>query len=222
MIQVSNKKCIRSLSYKTLRANKTRNLIAAAAIALTTLMFSSLFTVALTIVNSYQQETFRQVGGDMHGSFKDITLEQMAELKEDPLIVSSCARLILGIPSDVPFNKAHVEVSYMDSSCARGSFCEPESGSLPEEGTNQIACDTRILSLLGVEPEIGARINFSYNLGINTTAPVPVRVPLSCPAGGNMIRPPWPAMPSCPSPMPARCLRAMSGREKVISPAHGP
>lgn len=174
MIQVSNKKCIRSLSCKTLRANKTRNLIAAAAIALTTLMFSSLFTIALTIVNSYQQETFRQVGGDMHGSFKDITLEQMAELKEDPLIVSSCARLILGIPSDVPFNKAHVEVSYMDSSCARGSFCEPEYGSLPEEGTNQIACDTRILSLLGVEPEIGARINFSYNLGINTTAPVPV------------------------------------------------
>lgn len=174
MIQVSNQKCIRNLSFKTLRANKTRNIIAAVAIALTTLMFSSLFTIALTIVNSYQQETFRQVGGDMHGSFKDITLEQMEQLKGDPLIVSSSARLILGMPTDIPFNKAHVKVSYMDSACAKSYFSEPEYGSLPAEGTDQIACDTRILSLLGVKPEIGARINLSYKLGSNTAAPVPV------------------------------------------------
>lgn len=172
MIHVSNKKCIRTLSIKSLRANKIRNIITVAAIVLTTLMFTSLFTIALTIVNSYQQETFRQVGGDMHGSFKDITYEQMQELKKDPLIVTSAARLMLGMPTDIPFNKAHVEVSYMDSACAKGSFCDPEYGFLPEEGTNQIACDTRILDLLGVEPEIGAKLNLSYRLGSNTETPV--------------------------------------------------
>lgn len=172
MIQVSNRKCIRSLSFKTLKANKTRNLIAAAAIALTTLMFSSLFTIALTIANSYQQETFRQVGGDAHGSFKNLSFEQTEELQQDPLIQASAKRLMLGMPMDIPFHKAHVEVSYMDSACAKGYFCEPEFGSLPEEGTDQIACDTRILSLLGVEPQIGARIDFSYRLGINTANPI--------------------------------------------------
>lgn len=174
MIQVSNKKCIRSLSFKSLRANRTRNIIAVMAIALTTLLFSSLFTIAITIVNSYQQETFRQVGGDMHGSFKDVTYEQMEELKQDPLIVTSASRLLLGMPSDIPFNKAHVEVSYMESACAKGYFCEPEYGSLPEEGTNQIACDTRILDILGVEPRIGAELTLPYKLGSNTAAPVPV------------------------------------------------
>lgn len=174
MIQVSNKKCIRNLSFKSLRANKTRNIIAVMAIALTTLLFSSLFTIAMTIVNSYQQETFRQVGGDMHGSFKDVTLEQMEKLETDPLIVTPAKRLILGMPLDIPFNKSHVEVSYMDSAYAKGSFCEPEYGALPKEGTNQIACDTRILNLLGVEPEIGAELNLSYLLGSSTANPVPV------------------------------------------------
>ena len=173
MIQVSNKRCIRNLSWKSLKANKTRNLIAVTAIALTTLLFCSLFTIAITIVNSYQQETFRQVGGDMHGSFKDITLEQMEALEADPLIMASAKRLILGMPVDVPFNKAHVEISYMDSACAKGFFCEPEFGSLPEEGTNQIACDTRILELLGVEPKIGAELNLTYLLGSNMPVPVP-------------------------------------------------
>ena len=174
MIQVSNKKCIRNLAFKSLRANKTRNIIAVMAIALTTLLFSSLFTIAVTIVNSYQQETFRQVGGDMHGSFKDVSLEQMKELKQDPLIVTTASRLLLGMPSDIPFNKAHVEVSYMDSACAKGYFCEPEYGSLPKEGTNQIACDTRILGLLGVEPQIGAEISMPYELGSNMANPVPM------------------------------------------------
>ena len=174
MIQVSNKKCIRHLSFKSLKANKTRNIIAVMAIALTTLLFSSLFTIAATIVNSYQQETFRQVGGDMHGTFKNVTFEQMEDLKQDPLIVTSAARLMLGMPDEIPFNKAHVEVSYMDSACAKGYFCVPEFGALPEEGTNQIACDTRILGLLGVEPQIGAELKMPYKLGSSTANPVPV------------------------------------------------
>lgn len=172
MIQVSNKKCIRTLSMKSLRANKTRNLIAILAIAMTTLLFTSLFTIAFTIGNSYQQATFRQVGGDMHGSFKDITFEQMQELEDDPLIVTSAKRLNLGMPTDIPFNKAHVEVSYMDSACAKGFFCEPEHGTLPQEGTNQIACDTRILNLLGIKPEIGAQLHLAYQLGSGAANPV--------------------------------------------------
>ena len=45
-MNVSNGKCIRDLSRKSLRANRTRNLIAVLAIALTTVLFTSLFTIA--------------------------------------------------------------------------------------------------------------------------------------------------------------------------------
>ncbi len=171
MIKVKNKKIISVLSLKTLRAGRTRNIMAVLAIILTTLLFTALFTIAGTIVNSFQQATFRQVGGDFHGTFKNVTEEQIKKLSEDPLIVKSGARLFLGMPTDVPFNKAHVEVSYMDGDCAKGYFCSPEQGTLPKEGTNQIACDTRILKLLGIQPEIGAAIKLSYYLGSGTPDP---------------------------------------------------
>ena len=165
MQKVSNRKCVRRLAWKSLKANRMRNVIAVLAIVLTTVLFTSLFTIAGTIVYSYQQQTFRQVGGDMHGSFKDLTEEQMLALRDDPLIVKPAARLMLGMPMDPPFNKAHVEVSYMDEACAKGFFCWPEQGSLPAEGSDQIACDTRILKLLGVEPAVGAKITLPYNIG---------------------------------------------------------
>ena len=49
MIRVSNGKCIRHLSFKTLLASRKRNAIAVIAIALTTLLFTSLFTIVLSI-----------------------------------------------------------------------------------------------------------------------------------------------------------------------------
>ena len=69
-MNVSNGKCIRDLSRKSLRANRTRNLIAVLAIALTTVLFTSLFTIAMSINDGIQQNNFRQVGGFSHGGFK--------------------------------------------------------------------------------------------------------------------------------------------------------
>ena len=44
MLKVKNKKCINRLSDKAFQANKTRNFIAVIAIALTTILFTTLFT----------------------------------------------------------------------------------------------------------------------------------------------------------------------------------
>ena len=64
MIRVKNRKTITNISKKSLKANKTRNIIAILAIALTTVLFTALFTIAITIINSFEQQTFRQVGGE--------------------------------------------------------------------------------------------------------------------------------------------------------------
>ena len=48
-MNVRNRKCIRKLSFRTLWASRKRNMIAVIAIALTTLLFTSLFTIALSI-----------------------------------------------------------------------------------------------------------------------------------------------------------------------------
>ncbi len=171
---VKNRRCIRELGFKTLKASKTRNIIAVVAIILTTLLFTSIFTIAISINEGFQQSTFRQVGGDFHGTFKEVTEARMNELRKDSLIKESGARLMLGMASGEPFNKAHVEVSYMEPVCAEHYFCEPEYGKLPEEGTDQAATDTRVLELLGVKPEVGAKFTITFDIDGNTSKPIPV------------------------------------------------
>ena len=168
-MKVSNGKTIRRLGWRSMKAARTRNLIAVLAIALTTVLFTSLFTIAMSINDGFQQSNFRQVGGFSHGGFKYLTEEQFNELKDDPLIDQWGLRRFLGMPTEVPFNKSHVEVSYADANYAHWAFCDPIEGRLPEEGTDEAATDTAVLELLGIEPEIGAKFTLTFDVDGHTT-----------------------------------------------------
>ena len=169
MLKVSNGAVIRRMGWQTMKASKTRNLIAVLAIALTTVLFTSLFTIAMSINDGFQQSNFRQVGGFSHGGFKYLTEEQFEELRDDPRIDQWGLRRFLGMPTEAPFNKSHVEVSYADGNYAHWSFCDPVEGSLPQEGTDQAATDTAVLELLGIEPEIGAKFTLTFDVDGHTT-----------------------------------------------------
>ena len=169
MMKVSNGKTIRRLGWRSMKAARTRNLIAILAIALTTVLFTSLFTIAMSINDGFQQSNFRQVGGFSHGGFKYLTEEQFNELKDDPRIDQWGLRRFLGMPTEVPFNKSHVEVSYADANYAHWAFCDPIEGRLPEEGTDEAATDTAVLELLGIEPEIGAKFTLTFDVDGRTT-----------------------------------------------------
>ena len=168
-MKVSNGKTIRRLGWRSMKAARTRNLIAILAIALTTVLFTSLFTIAMSINDGFQQSNFRQVGGFSHGGFKYLTEEQFNELKDDPLIDQWGLRRFLGMPTEVPFNKSHVEVSYADANYAHWAFCDPVEGRLPQEGTDEAATDTAVLALLGIEPEIGAQFTLTFDVDGHTT-----------------------------------------------------
>lgn len=169
-MNVSNHSCIRRLSIRTLMANRTRNLVAVLAIALTALLFTSLFTIALSINEGIQQNNFRQAGGWSHGTFKYMTEEQCEALESDTLIQAYGVRRFLGMPTDIPFNKSHVEIGYSDANQAHWSYCDPVDGRLPQEGTNEAATDTHVLDLLGIEPELGVQFTITFDVdGHETT-----------------------------------------------------
>lgn len=169
-MNVPNRSCIRRLSLRSLLANRTRNIVAVLAIALTAVLFTSLFTIALSINEGIQQNNFRQAGGWSHGTFKYLTEEQFEELKDDPLIDQWGLRRFLGMPTQAPFNKSHVEIGYSDVNQAHWSYCDPVEGRLPQEGTNEAATDTHVLELLGVEPEIGTDFTVTFDVdGHETT-----------------------------------------------------
>ena len=83
-MKVKNQKCIRRLSYKSLWASRKRNVIAIFAIALTTLLFTSLFTILMSLNESYETYNFRQVGGYSDGTFKELSEEQVEKISAHP------------------------------------------------------------------------------------------------------------------------------------------
>lgn len=169
-MHVSNRKIIRRLSVASFKAAKIRNIITVAAIALTTILFTVIFTVGMSIKHGFEQSNFRQAGTYAHGGFKFLTKEQFDELKDDPLIKEYGKRIHCGMPEKEPFHKSHVEVSYCDVNTAKWMFLEPKEGRLPAEGTNEAATDLRVLSLLGVEPVIGNEFTMTFMVdGVETT-----------------------------------------------------
>lgn len=95
MLKVKNKKCINRLSDKAFQANKTRNFIAVIAIALTTILFTTLFTIGSGAIESFQYNTMLQAGSMSHGTIKFAPQGLLEKLKADPLIEEAGYRQVL-------------------------------------------------------------------------------------------------------------------------------
>ena len=169
-MNVKNRKCIRKLSWRSLWASRKRNIIAIIAIALTALLFTSLFTIVMSINSSYEMYTFRQVGGYCHGTFKEVTEEQIENISAHSNVKAAGKRITVGYMDGGVFAKAPAEVSFMDDNCTEWSFAEPTTGHKPQ-GRNEITMDTHALKLLGVEPEVGAEIEMTYTVGALSEMP---------------------------------------------------
>ena len=73
-------------------------------------------------------------------------------------------RRIAGITTGEAFVKSYAEVSYMDENTAKWSYCTPDKGTLPKENTNEATVDTKVLSCLGIEPEIGKSFTLEMDI----------------------------------------------------------
>lgn len=163
-MKVRNRKTVRHLSWKTFCANKTRNIVAALAIALTAMMFTALFTIVITMNYSFEQQTMRQVGGYSHGGFKRLTKEQVTELRDDDLIKESGATFLFTSPTEAPFNKIWAEMRYAEDNYAKFCWSEPTEGRMPKSG-KEIAVDTTILEELGIPAKLGTEVTLTFPLG---------------------------------------------------------
>lgn len=162
-MNVKNKSCIRRISFKQLMAAKTRNAIAVFAIALTTLLFTSLFTISLSINSSFEEYQFRQAGGYCHGTFKDVDDEKIEALSGHKKVKAYGLRTVCGVIIEPPFAKEPAEISFMDDNCAKWSYVSLKEGHLPYI-KDEIAMDTAALEKLGIPAELGTEVQLTYTL----------------------------------------------------------
>ncbi len=163
MIKVENKKAITKLANSSFKANKLRNIFAVFAIVLTTVMFTTLFTVGMSMKKSIEESTMRQVGGSAHGSFKYLSQEEYDTLKNHKSIKDIEFSIVLAIAENQDLRKRPSEIRYGTEGQAELMFAKPTEGRVPES-YDEIAMDTIVLDYLGLPHELGKEIELEYSL----------------------------------------------------------
>ena len=163
MRKVKNKKVIRKLSSRILSARRSKNLIGLAAILLTTILFTTVFSVCGNLLRSQTESTFRQVGGNAQAGFKNFTMAEYDQMKDDPRIRDVSYNIFVGNAVNPELNKIRTEVRYYEPLNARQSFAYPTNGKLPE-ARDEIAMSTLILDALGIPHELGQKVTLDLNI----------------------------------------------------------
>ncbi len=159
-MKVKNKAYIRRLAKSILNANKSRRNILLLAIALTSILFTSLFSVALGLGKSMETQTMKTIGTISHGSFKELSDEDINILSKDKDIKEFSIREKVGILDD---EKISAELSYIDKNGYKWSLIEKVKGKFPEK-ENDVFIDLATAKKLGYKGEIGEEIEVPYNI----------------------------------------------------------
>ena len=169
MNKIRNQGVINRIADRTRKAGKSRNIIAVLAIALTTVLFTTLFTVGGSIVGKQQESTMRQVGGSAHAGFKYLTQKEYDIVKKDKKLKEVSYRIVVAEAVNKELLKLRTEVSFYEDLDAKFSFCYPEIGHMPEK-EDEIVTSDLVLERLGIPQKIGEKV--TLELKINEGEPV--------------------------------------------------
>lgn len=150
-----SKSIIKKISRRSLKQNKTSNIIAIIAIAITMTLFVTVFSSALSFDKLMNDIDLQRAGGYQHVNFEKLTEEEYQTISNEDSIQSYGKIVNVGILKDAPFNKHLVSVSHIDNQSAKFTFQQVETGANPKEGTNEVLVNRKVLQVLGLEEKIG-------------------------------------------------------------------
>ena len=160
---VANKKTIQTLTWRTIKEKKWKNLIAILAIALTSVLFTALFTVGGSMITSFQESTFRQIGTSAHGGYKYLSMEEYEKIKAAGGYKDISYDIVAGFGASPELNAIQTEIRYSENMAAKWSYCYPEKGKMPRE-MNECAASSKVLEALGVPLKVGEKVPVSIRV----------------------------------------------------------
>lgn len=157
----NNQKIIRKISDRSMKNNRMRNRFAMLAICLTSLLFTTVFSMGIGMVQVFQEKTMQEVGGKFHAGLKHVTMEQYERITDNPLVVSSSYNILLGMADNL--KKRQGEIRYAENEMElENTFISLKEGSFPEKEDDLIA-DTIILRELKVPAKLGEKVSLEFS-----------------------------------------------------------
>lgn len=161
LLKNDNQRFIRTLSNNCLKANRIRNTVALLAILLTTVLFMAVATLIQGVQISTKEQYLRQSGTCAMASVKYITREKAEQILADSAWENAGMQRSLWRAGNAELANLNVAMSWMDESHAELSYIDLTEGQMPSK-EYETACDTEVLRLLGIEPELGAEVPVQY------------------------------------------------------------
>ncbi|MBO7453209.1 MAG: ABC transporter permease [Clostridiales bacterium] len=152
-MNVRNNKVIRRLSRRSLMASKKQNIITIFAIILTSVLFTSLFTVYFSLDKTIKLQDLKTVGYSCHAMISNLEDEKIEGIKTDSRVKETGEFLTIGNMEIV----RNQQIAYLDDTAAKFSFSYPVEGSMPKE-KNEIVLSKNALDALKIEKKIGADV----------------------------------------------------------------
>ncbi len=152
-----NRKVLNRLSLRSVMTSKKQNLITIFAIMLTTILFTSLFTVFFSLDRTIDLQNRKDVGyrSDAYVSYVDDDL--YSSIENNSRVKDVCKGLFIG----------SAEIGDMacivsgDEDFAKNCFCYPKEGQMPQN-KNDIVISKTMLDTLNVEKKIGSQVELEY------------------------------------------------------------
>ena len=161
------KSIIRTLTNRSFKANRTRNVVAVFAIILTTVMFTTLFVLSQSMVQNLQDMNFQRAGYDSYLSSSTLTDEEIKKITAHEAVRDFGKSIVIGIAENEELTGRQVEIRYADENYAASAFSMPTVGALPV-GENEIALDTITLDKMGLPHELGQEITLKWRKDLNS------------------------------------------------------
>lgn len=164
MVKVENRETLHLLTKRFMKMNKGRNVIAVLAIMLTSLLFTSLFAGAVSLILSKREADVRHFMDSSHAIAQELTKEKAKKVQEaveqDENIERYGTGMFLGplCEEKVTFSG---EVRYADENLAESFNCTPTTGRMPKEA-NEVAASTLVLDALSVPHKLGEEISITW------------------------------------------------------------
>ncbi len=163
MKKINNKKAIRKLSVSSMKTNARKYILLVVAVALTSLMFTSIFTILGSLFYEVQLSYLRQYGSDAHAGYF-LSPAEYEKIKNDPAIKMISYDILVGEVRNVELGRLQNQVFYSEPESARMNYCYPETGMMPKE-ENEIVTSDLVLEKLGVPAKIGSHVPLTINIG---------------------------------------------------------
>ncbi len=166
----NNGAVIKKMSGRYFRADKSRNIIAVIAIILTTILFTTIFTLGSGLMDTVHDQNIRKAGGDGQAVLNYISDEIYDDVAGNSLIDRIAYTKAVSCQLQNPgLERWRCDLWYMDDTALEFARYTPTTGRRPE-AEHEIIADTKTLDALGVPAQTGETVSLTYDIrGIRYT-----------------------------------------------------